>query len=450
MASSLRYWVVVVSATLVSLAVILFGLYFTANLNQVMCGVNCSSEFVESPLDEPVGAVRLRPALSEVTAAVDPDKITVVIESSIDEQVLGPEVSISVIDLANSQEVLLANDVAQIPASSLKLVTVVAALEELGPDRRFSTRVAIRGDSLILIGGGDPVLSQADLKTLARETATELRGATGPLTVDFDDSLFSGPSLHPDWSDSYFSSGASAHVVALRLAPKPRARDFANPTAEVLARFVAYLDEAGLDVTIGQERTPAGTDRIVAEHVSEPLRVIAQDTIRTSNNYATEVLGRHVALAMGREPSFAGAALATTQALQDLGVSADSMVLADVSGLSRRNLLKTSTVATLLSQSLDDPEREAIFSGLPVAGVTGTLGWRFADDRAIWGRGMVRAKTGTLNNVSSLSGVINTADGGAVIFSLMTDQIPDGQTLRAQDAIDILVSRIAQCDCRLR
>ena len=83
---------------------------------------------------------------------------------------------------------------AVIPASTMKLLTTVAALESLGPDRRFTTRV-VRGDTpkdLVLVGGGDPYLTRkppsasayprpADLTTLARQDGRRAQGGRPPL-----------------------------------------------------------------------------------------------------------------------------------------------------------------------------------------------------------------------------------------------------------------------------
>ncbi len=80
------------------------------------------------------------------------------------------------------------------PASTLKMLTATAALEALGPDHRFTTRVVATPSSprIVLVGGGDPLLgrtaadpdgtypARADLDTLARATARALRRSAGP------------------------------------------------------------------------------------------------------------------------------------------------------------------------------------------------------------------------------------------------------------------------------
>jgi D-alanyl-D-alanine carboxypeptidase/D-alanyl-D-alanine-endopeptidase (penicillin-binding protein 4) len=74
-------------------------------------------------------------------------------------------------------------------------------------------------------------------------------------------------------------------------------------------------------------------------------------------------------------------------------------------------------------------------SGLPVAGVTGTLTDRFATAGTSPGRGVVRAKTGTLTGVNSLSGLVRDAQGRLLAFSFIADGSP-GPVLDARAALD--------------
>jgi len=74
-------------------------------------------------------------------------------------------------------------------------------------------------------------------------------------------------------------------------------------------------------------------------------------------------------------------------------------------------------------------------SGLPVAGVTGTLTDRFATAGTSAGRGVVRAKTGTLTGVNSLSGLVRDTQGRLLAFSFIADGSP-GPVLDARAALD--------------
>src|SRR5690606_26951495 len=87
--------------------------------------------------------------------------------------------------------------------------------------------------------------------------------------------------------------------------------------------------------------------------------------------------------------------------LQQLGVATRGLVMADGSGLSRRNLVQPRQLVALLQAVRRRPYGEVFASCLPVAGTTGTLASRFADGPA---RGRVRAKTGFISRVVCLSG----------------------------------------------
>jgi serine-type D-Ala-D-Ala carboxypeptidase/endopeptidase (penicillin-binding protein 4) len=92
------------------------------------------------------------------------------------------------------------------PASTFKLLLSVTALETLGPQFRFRTQLLARGTlngdrldgDLILVGGGDPTLTSADLSSAAAAVARAgIRQVSG--TVLADESLFEGRRWGPDW-----------------------------------------------------------------------------------------------------------------------------------------------------------------------------------------------------------------------------------------------------------
>ncbi len=137
------------------------------------------------------------------------------------------------------------------------------------------------------------------------------------------------------------------------------------------------------------------------------------------------------------------------QALAELGVKpATGERWYDGSGLSRRNVLDPATLADVLrlAASEDHPELRPVLAGLPVAGFTGSLEFRFAD-AAPPARGHVRAKTGTLRNTSALAGLVTDLDGTSAAFVLMADRVPYLRSLAAQEALDAAAAAIAGCHC---
>jgi D-alanyl-D-alanine carboxypeptidase/D-alanyl-D-alanine-endopeptidase (penicillin-binding protein 4) len=88
-----------------------------------------------------------------------------------------------------------------------------------------------------------------------------------------------------------------------------------------------------------------------------------------------------------------------------------------------------------------------VLTGLPVAGFDGTLAPRYRTGPALPAAGRVRAKTGTLNAVSALAGLVRTADGRLLAFDLTTNSVPLGANRRAERALDALAARLAACGC---
>jgi D-alanyl-D-alanine carboxypeptidase/D-alanyl-D-alanine-endopeptidase (penicillin-binding protein 4) len=171
-----------------------------------------------------------------------------------------------------------------------------------------------------------------------------------------------------------------------------------------------------------------------------------------SDNVVAEALARQVAIARDLPGSFQGAAKASVQAVEDLGLPTQGLVLADGSGLSRTNRIPPALLTALLAKAADGsrPELGGIFAGLPVAAWSGTLDDRFGAADAKAAAGTVRAKTGTLTRVSAMSGVVTTAEGRVLAFAVLLDGVPAGlpATQAAQAAIDRIAAALATCGCR--
>jgi len=134
--------------------------------------------------------------------------------------------------------------------------------------------------------------------------------------------------------------------------------------------------------------------------------------------------------------------------LGELGLPADEANLYDASGLSRHNGISPKLLTDLLALAAggEHPELSAMFGGLPVAGWSGTLRTRFvtpAPNRI--GQGLVRAKTGTLTGVNTISGQLVTRDGRLLVFAIMADAT--GDSVAARQALDRIAARLVACGC---
>lgn len=341
-----------------------------------------------------------------------------------------------------------------LPASTMKLLTGVAALEALGNDRSFTTSVLRRsGGVIILRGGGDPLLhdartaGRASLQQLAASTAAALK-KTGTTTVSlgYDDSLFSGASWHRHWTDNYRYSVAPITALMVNGGFSPSTHKAQkNPSASAAARFAKRLAGQGIKVrSVKATTTPSGATEL-AGMASAPVEQLIEHTLRYSDNVAAETLARQVALAADRAGSFAGAEAAVRATLKHLGLWKSGMVVDDNCGLSRDNRVAPSALAGAMRVVLTDPAFRTLVLGLPVGGVSGTLFDRFDDRAERAGRGTVRAKTGSLRDVNALAGFLITADGSPLVFAIVVNGVK--QPLAVKNWIDRTTAAWASCGC---
>ena len=144
---------------------------------------------------------------------------------------------------------------------------------------------------------------EADLTTLARRTAQALRRDGGPkrVTLRYDDSLFSGPAVSPDWENDYIPDDVVSPITALwvdegREYPGALTRSD-DPSRAAALRFADALGAAGVKVA-GAPRPGSAPGRDpIASVDSAPLVEIVEHVLETSDNEAAEVLLRHVGLA---------------------------------------------------------------------------------------------------------------------------------------------------------
>ena len=392
--------------------------------------------------------------------------ITKALGSSLRAPELGKRVGTIVVDALTGQTLYNSNGaLAQQPASTMKLLTSVAVLSAYGPDYRIATRVVRgSGSTIVLVGGGDASLvsataprgiipEPAKLSTLADRTAAALKvsGQT-KVGLQFDDHLFTGPRVSPSWPPTYLSSGVVAPVSALsvdqgRRTPTSRAR-VADPALVGTTTFVTLLKKRGVTVVgrIGRVTTqPDATE--IARVESPPLADLVERMLTYSDNDLAEALS-HLAGAATGNGSFAGGAAAASTQLVAAGVPTGGLVISDGSGLARTDRVTAASLAAIVSKASTTSNTTwwPLVTGLPVAGGTGTLATRFGDKLTIAGRGVVRAKTGTLTSVSSLAGLVRDHDGRLLAFAVIADR--RGELLLAERALDRVAATLARCGCK--
>jgi D-alanyl-D-alanine carboxypeptidase/D-alanyl-D-alanine-endopeptidase (penicillin-binding protein 4) len=405
-------------------------------------------------------ADELAPTRAGLAAAVD---------AVLADPALGGTLAVSVVDATTGEPLLEQRaDTLSLPASTVKIATAVAALTVLDPRDRLETRVVAGpapGD-VVLVGGGDTTLASPGAEPgypeVARldDLAAQVRAALGPVAlrrVLVDDTLYSGDVLGPGWKPTYVTEGSVAPVMALmvdagRVRLDRRARH-ADPALAAARALAAQLQPAGAP-PVAVERAAAAPRAAVLGTVRGPtVAQLTEAMLLRSDNDIAESLARQVALSGGQPASFAGVAAAVPQAiaplLQAAGLGPDVARLVDGSGLSRLNALApgglTRVLAAVVRGDLD--RYSPVLTGLPVGGYSGTLSDRYRKGPALPAAGVVRAKTGTLNGVSALAGLVRTRDGRLLAFDVAADAVPLGATRRAEAALDRLVGAFASCGC---
>lgn len=342
------------------------------------------------------------------------------------------------------------------PASTMKVLTTLAAVDTLGADHRFTTRALLAGNQVVLVGGGDPLLTDkqsksatkpASLQALAAGTVAGLAAAgIRQVRLGYDDSLFSGPDFNPAWKAKWRSWVPRVSPLLIGEGRFNKWQADPSPARTAGTAFAKRLKAAGIKVTgLRAVRAPAGATELAAVE-SAPLAMLIGRTLRLSDNLAAEVVARQVALAAGKPGSFAGAASALKSWLGEHRLWAKGMRVVDGSGLAQTARVTTEVLARAVQASLSDDRLAAVASGFPVAGVNGTLKDRFDDSSERVGRGNVHAKTGTLVGVAALAGYLTTADGARLVFAAVANRTR-GQTT-AYNWLDRSVAVLVRCGCR--
>jgi D-alanyl-D-alanine carboxypeptidase/D-alanyl-D-alanine-endopeptidase (penicillin-binding protein 4) len=333
-------------------------------------------------------------------------------------------------------------------ASNTKLFTAAAALARFGTEGTLGTEVLGDGQleddgvwrgNLYLRGGGDPTFGSstytrkfygrgATVQQLAKLIdQAGVERITGRVYGDESrhDSLRGGPDS--GYGVSIWVGPLSALAYNRGFANESGSAFQLNPPAFAAARLDDALEARGITVKgkPAAGRTPGGLD-VLASVDSPPMARIIELMNVPSDNFFAEMLAKDVAMQVnGRGTTSAGAALIAGFARR-LGSGAQ---LVDGSGLSRGNRASPYRVVRLLRAmyTRDQEESDAYIDSLAIAGSEGTL-----KDRMRRGPAHRRCvgKTGTLSDVSALSGYCEATNGNTYAYSILMNHIsPTGARL---------------------
>jgi D-alanyl-D-alanine carboxypeptidase/D-alanyl-D-alanine-endopeptidase (penicillin-binding protein 4) len=335
------------------------------------------------------------------------------------------------------------------PASNQKLLTAVGALALLGEDTRLQTAVAAYGTrdgsildgDLYLVGGGDPTVTATgthSLEALAAAVAgTGVSVVTGSLVAD--ESRYDTRRRANGWTDPVSPTwvGALSALMVDENRYRIEASYLADPVADTVVRFSNALATAGVVVLGGTGRgvLPQGA-QILATLDSPPVADLVSLMLTDSNNTIAEMLVKEVGFQIRGVGSTAVGLEVIATVLDDFCLP-EAILQQDGSGLSHGNARSARDWRRLMMSAQAADWYDEVVDGLAVAAETGTLRFRFRDTEAA---GNLRAKTGTITGIRSLTGVMTTAGDRRVFFSFIVD---DDEPRPPMSAIDDLLAAIA-------
>ena len=349
------------------------------------------------------------------------------------------------------------------PASTMKILTSTSALLTVGPDFRFTTRLEAAPGSgaatgtiagpAYLIGAGDPMLatraySRANLDRLGTPLedlahsvrANGVKRITGGIVVD--ETLFDRQRMGPQWKSDYRWECPPLSGIATNQNRADNGSNVSSPAIAAGQRLVAALRASGVAVS-GPVR--AGRDapggEIIGQVRSKPLRRILVFMNHHSDNFTAETLAKDVgAYGAGNGSTTSGTARAE-KLLREKGVLHAADDLIDGSGLSHANRVSAATMVGALEAANADAEwGDALIASLPKGG-QGTLIHRLKGPVV---RNRVHAKTGYINGVASLAGIVTSKSGVRYAFAFLANTPDIGGAHTAMDkAVTMLAAGAA-------
>ncbi|MET3695701.1 D-alanyl-D-alanine carboxypeptidase/D-alanyl-D-alanine-endopeptidase (penicillin-binding protein 4) [Bacillus oleivorans] len=217
-----------------------------------------------------------------------------------------------------------------------------------------------------------------------------------------------------------------------------------EPTEYALALFRQSLKKYGIELKgnlkIGETTKKT---KVLTNHTSIPLKELLIPFMKLSNNGHGEMLVKEMGKVVYGEGSWDKGLEVLREELEKLGVNTSTLVLRDGSGISHVNLIPAHEVSQLLFSVQSQPWFPAFLQSLPIGGekermVGGTLRERMGTNEL---QGKIKAKTGTIETVSSLSGYIDTKNGEQWIFSVILNNLLDSELGKQveDEIVEILV-----------
>lgn len=314
------------------------------------------------------------------------------------------------------------------PASTMKLVTAITAIDKLGGSYQFRTQLYYKGTidnhtltgDIYCVGGFDPRFNNDDMNAFV-ESIKQMGVDTIRGSIVADRTMKDADLLGEGWCWDDDN-------------PKLSPLSIGRNTAFV-ERFVSELIDKGvvLDVKTSEGALPNGAFILCSRFHS--IDQILLRMMKQSDNFYAEAMFYQLAASQGHRPARAKDAAAIVKRLiAKVGLGHRPYRIADGSGLSLYNYLSAELEVRLLRYAFHNSTIYLhLLPSLPVAGRDGTLRSRM---RSTFAAENVHAKTGTLEGVSSLAGYCTAANGHQLCFSIINQGIMKASTgRRFQDRV---------------
>jgi D-alanyl-D-alanine carboxypeptidase/D-alanyl-D-alanine-endopeptidase (penicillin-binding protein 4) len=302
------------------------------------------------------------------------------------------------------------------PASCMKLVTAITALDQLGANYDYQTRIYMTGNvnystlegNIYCVGGFDPTLTIDDVAVLANcVSRLGIDSIHGLLVADrtMKEAL--------DYGEGWCWDDENPMLNALSIGRK---YNFLETFAEEVARAGINLER----VQLTEGRVPQNA-QLIATFRHNISQILDRMMKKSDNFYAESMFYQTAASARKGLARARDARDITKRLIARLGLGDNPYKIADGSGLSLYNYVSTELLCTLLRHAWRSPSiQDALLPSLPIAGVDGTLKDRMKKTSA---QGNVRAKTGTVTGISSLAGYCTAANGHQLCFAIINQGI---------------------------
>lgn len=314
------------------------------------------------------------------------------------------------------------------PASTMKVVTAIAAIDRLGGSFQFKTTLSYTGaiedgvlnGDVYLVGGFDPRFNSDDMGSfvdgIRRMGIDTIRGR-----IVADKSMKDADMLGEGWCWDDDNPVLSPLLISRR--------------DVFVKRFVDRLRDEGVVV---EADTVAGRQPGGAYEVGTRTHTIDQvlmPMMKESDNLCAEALFYQLGASTGAHPATACDARTVVRRLvEKVGLRPSDYRIADGSGLSLYNYVTAELEVMLLRYAYQNTNIYMhLLPSLPVAGEDGTLRRRM---RGTFTSGNVKAKTGSVTAISSLAGYCTAANGHVLCFAIINQGIRRGSEGRAfQDRV---------------